>query len=107
MHHEEHVGKSRAKVDAINMMVTRGLGSVNIATLRAVELHHRFTRNIRETWTEKKGGGRQREREGEKFYIHRVDMVSLEGHTYWKNSLILTENTRAVAKVTTLVFFNL
>ena len=107
MHHEEHVGKPRAKVDAIDLMVTGGLGGVHITTLGAVELHHRFTRNIGETWTEKKGGGRQRERGGEKFYIHGVDMVSLESHTYWKNSLILTENTRAVAKVTTLVFFNL
>ena len=46
MHHEEHVGKSCAKVDAINVMVTRGLGGVYVTAFRTVELYHRLTRDI-------------------------------------------------------------
>ena len=111
MHHEEHVGKPRAKVDAIDVVVTGGLGSVHITALGAVELHHRFTRYIRETYIDREEGWgeteRGREGRGEREVLHGADMVSLEGHTYRKNSLILTENTRAVAEVTTLVFFNL
>ena len=109
VYHEEHVGKSRAKVDAINVMVTRGLGGVHITAFRAVELYHWLTRDIRETWRERWGQGRERERErrGGGRFLHGVDMVSLEWRTYRKNSLILTENTRTVTKVTTLVFFNL
>ena len=63
VYHEEHVGKSRAKVDAINVMVTRGLGGVHITAFRAVELYHWLTRDIRETWRERWGQGRERERE--------------------------------------------
>ena len=46
MDHEEHVREPSTKVDAIDVMVSRGLGSVDITALGTVQLHHRLTRHI-------------------------------------------------------------
>ena len=36
MYHEEHVGKSCAKVDAVDVVMPRGLGGVDITALGTV-----------------------------------------------------------------------
>ena len=40
MDHEQHVGESGAKVDTINVVVSRGFWSVDIHTFGAVDFHH-------------------------------------------------------------------
>ena len=46
MYHKEHVGKTCAKVDTIDVMVAGGLGCVDVTALGAVELHHGLSRYI-------------------------------------------------------------
>jgi len=48
MHHEEHVREACAKVGAISVVVSGGLGGVDIHALWAVELHHCLSRHIRQ-----------------------------------------------------------
>lgn len=48
MHHEEHVGEARPKVGPISVVVSGGLGGVDVHALWAVELHHRLSRDIRQ-----------------------------------------------------------
>lgn len=50
MHHEEHVGEPRSEVDSVDVVVSRRLGCVDIATLGAVELHHGLPGHVRESW---------------------------------------------------------
>lgn len=40
MYHEEHMGETCAKVDAIDVVMAGGLGGVDIAALGTVKLHH-------------------------------------------------------------------
>jgi len=48
VHHEEHVREAGTKVGAISVVVSGGLGCVDIHALWTVELDHRLTRDIRE-----------------------------------------------------------
>ena len=42
VHHEEHVREPGAEVRAVDVVVPRRLGRVNVATFGAVEFHHRL-----------------------------------------------------------------
>ena len=46
MYHEEHVGKARPKVHAIDVVMSRGLWRVDVTALGAVELDHALTRHV-------------------------------------------------------------
>jgi len=48
VHHEEHVREACAKVGAISVVVSGGLGGVDVHALWAVKLHHRLSRDIRQ-----------------------------------------------------------
>ena len=50
MYHKQHVGEPRAEVDPVNVVMAGGLGSVDVTALGTVELHHRLTRDVRETY---------------------------------------------------------
>lgn len=47
--HEEHVGEAGAEVGPVDVVVAGRLGSVHVAALRAVQLHHRLARNVAQT----------------------------------------------------------
>ena len=46
MHHEEHVREPGSEIHTINMMVTRGLGRIHVATFRTIEFHHRLPGDV-------------------------------------------------------------
>jgi len=48
MHHEEHVWEASAKVGAIRVVVSGGLGGVDVHALWAVKLDHGLSRDIRQ-----------------------------------------------------------
>ena len=48
VHHEEHVGESGTEICAIGVMMSGGLGGVNIHALGAVELDHGLTGHVAE-----------------------------------------------------------
>ena len=49
VHHEQHVREAGAKVGAVDVVMSGGLGRVDVHTLRAIQLHHRLSRNIGQT----------------------------------------------------------
>lgn len=49
VYHEQHVGEPGTEIDAIDVMVTRRLGRVDITALGTVQFHHGLTRDIRKT----------------------------------------------------------
>lgn len=46
VNHKEHVGEPGAKIGSICVVVSGGLGCVDIHTFRAVELHHGLSRDV-------------------------------------------------------------
>ena len=50
MDHEQHVWEPGTKIHPVDVVVSRGLGSVDITALGAVDLHHRLSRHIRQTY---------------------------------------------------------
>ncbi|MPC25525.1 hypothetical protein E2C01_018643 [Portunus trituberculatus] len=76
MDHEEHMGETCTKVGPINVVVAGGLRSVHVTTLRAVQLHHGFSR--------------------------RLSFHKARDSTH----LIFTVDSWTVAKITCLIFFN-
>ena len=46
VHHEQHVGEPRPKIGSICVVVSGGLGGVNIHALWAIKLHHCFSGDV-------------------------------------------------------------
>ena len=46
VYHEQHVREARAEVGAVDVVMSGGLGRVDVHTLWAVQLHHGFTRYV-------------------------------------------------------------
>ena len=50
MDHEQHVREPGTKIHPVDVVVSRGLGSVDITALGAVDLHHRLSWHVRQTY---------------------------------------------------------
>lgn len=112
VHHEQHVGEPGPKISSVCVVVSGGFRGVNIHALWTVELHHRFSGDVWQTYVSRDVSDGQygfkgcNKRQSCGFCLRKCGFW--KGRlTNRKHRLILTIHPGAIAKIPLLILFQL